>query len=71
LRAQIRAALEEARQGIEDHIWMEQQIMEALRIVIEASDSAIIKMLLNQMLEEERGHHNILQKIHSFNVETI
>ena len=45
--------------------------MEALRVVIEASDSAIIKMLLNQMLEEERGHHNILQKIHIFNVETI
>jgi len=70
-REQTRAALEEARQGIEDHIWVEQHMMEALRIVIEASDSAIIKMLLNQMLEEERGHHNILQKIHRFNVETI
>ena len=45
--------------------------MEALRVVIEASDSAIIKMLLNQMLEEEKGHHNILQKIHNFNVATI
>jgi len=34
--------------------------MEALRMVI---DGSVIKMLLNQMLEE-RGHHSILQKIH-------
>lgn len=70
-REQTRAALEEARQGIEDHIWVEQHIMEALRVVIDASDSVTVKMLLNQMLEEERGHHGILQKIHSFNANNI
>jgi len=70
-REQTRAALEEARQGIADHIWVEQHIMEALRVVIDASDSVAVKMLLNQMLEEERGHHSIFQKINSFNANTI
>ena len=37
--------------------------MEALRVVI---DGSVIKMLLNQMLEE-RGHHSTLQKIHGSN----
>jgi len=45
--------------------------METLRVVIDASDSVTVKMLLNQMLEEERGHHGILQKIHSFNAKNI
>ena len=70
-REQTRAALEEAKQGIEDHIWVEQHIMEALKVVIDASDSVTVKMLLNQMLEEERGHHSIFQKIHSFNADNI
>jgi hypothetical protein len=49
-RDQTRAALEEAKQGMKDHIWVEQSIMEALRVVIDAPDGAVIKMLLNQMM---------------------
>jgi hypothetical protein len=49
-RDQTRAALEEAKQVMKDHIWVEQSIMEALRVVIDAPDGAVIKMLLNQMM---------------------
>jgi hypothetical protein len=45
-REQTRAALEEKKQGMKDHILVEQRIMEALRVVIYGS---VIKMLLNRM----------------------
>jgi len=50
LRDQTRAALEEKKQGMEGYILVEQRIMETLRVVIDASDGSIIKMLLNQMM---------------------
>jgi hypothetical protein len=55
---------------MEDHILVEQRIMEALNVAIDTSDGSIINILLNQMLEK-MGHNNILQKIHGSNVKTI
>jgi len=56
-------ALKEAKQGIEDHIWIEQRLIHALEVEIGEADSPVVKMLLSQILEEEKGHHAILLKV--------
>ncbi len=56
-------ALREAREGIEDHIWIEQRIINALEIEVWEANSPVVQMLLTQILEEENGHHAVLQRI--------
>ena len=56
-------ALREAREGIEDHIWIEQRLINALTIEVREASSPVVRMLLTQILEEEKGHHAVLQRI--------
>lgn len=56
-------ALREAREGIEDHIWIEQRLINALAIEVREANSPVVQMLLTQILEEEKGHHAVLQRI--------
>ncbi len=54
---------EKARVGIEDHIWIEQRLINALAIEVREANSPVVQMLLTQILEEEKGHHAVLQRI--------
>ena len=60
-------ALREAREGIEDHIWIEQRLINALEVEVREAKSPVVQMLLIQILEEEKGHHAVLQRIFNLN----